>query len=324
MTEQPIIDTPLNAAHVLVEKLQAQAEALDTATFKRELAELKQLIEQASRRGEGANADQLRATLDKTIEDSATFTSVMVHEVRKPMTVIRGYADMLAKPDLIGPLNDNQKQFLETIRNNILSMESLVTDISDLNKLNSGRMRPEAKMTTFGQVIMDVQHQVEPLIAKYGHEVTWDVPHGLPILIVDAKQLAKVLVKLVQNAMQYTPRRDGQPSAGTVSANSDAVLQSDEPVSAQGQIIVKAERLPDNVLHVTVSDHGIGMNPEDVARLGEPFFRADHELVTSQKGYGLGIPVALGMLRLIGSNLEITSTPGVGSRFGFRLVGMGN
>lgn len=302
MSEQSTTDSPLHAAHALVEKLQAQADGLDAAAFKSELGQLKQLIESAVQRGEGADAEQLRTTLDKTIQDTASFTSVMVHEVRKPMTSIRGYADMLAKPDLIGPLNDMQKQFLETIRNNVLSMEALVTDISDLNKLNSGRLRPEAKMTTFGQVIMDAQKQVEPLVAKYDHQVTWDVPQGLPILTVDAKQLAKVIVKLVQNALQYTPHAEGQPP---------------------GQITVKAERLDNNVLHVTVTDHGIGMKAEDVARLGEPFFRADHELVTSQKGYGLGVPVAIGLLRLMGSTLEITSAPDSGSTFGFRLTGMG-
>ncbi len=308
MSEQPTTDSPLNAAHALIEKLQAQADSLDSATLKGELGQLRQLIEAATQRGEGADAEQLRTTLDKTIQDTASFTSVMVHEVRKPMTSIRGYADMLAKPDLIGPLNDMQKQFLETIRTNVLSMEALVTDISDLNKLNSGRLRPEAKMTTFGQVIMDAQKQVEPLIAKYGHQVSWDVPQGLPILTVDAKQMSKVIVKFVQNALQYTPRGDGQPPAET---------------QVPGQITVRAERLDNNVLHVTVTDNGIGMKSEDVARLGEPFFRADHELVTSQKGYGLGVPVALGLLRLMGSTLEVTSAPDAGSTFGFRLIGMG-
>ncbi len=305
MSEQPTTDSPLSAAHALLEKLQAQADSLDAAALKSELAELKKLIEEATLRGEGADAEQLRTTLDKTIQDTASFNSVMVHEVRKPMTSIRGYTDMLAKPDLIGPLNDMQKQFLETIRTNVLSMEALVTDISDLNKLNSGRLHSEAKMTTFGQVIMDAQKQVEPLAAKYGHPVTWDVPQGLPILTVDARQLAKVIAKLVQNALQYTPHSDGQTPA------------------VPGPITVKAERLDENMLHVTITDNGIGMKAEDVARLGEPFFRADHELVTSQKGYGLGIPVALGLLRLMGSALEITSAPDAGSTFGFRLIGMG-
>ena len=222
----------------------------------------------------------------------------MVHEVRKPMTSIRGYADMLAKPDLIGPLNDMQKQFMDIIRNNVLSMEALVTDISDFNKISSGRMKLDSKMTTFGQVIMDVQKQTEALIAKFNHQITWNVPQGLPILVTDAKQLAKVIVKFVQNALQYTP-------PGT------------------GQITVTAAPLEGNLIQVAVIDNGIGMKPEEVARLGEAFYRADHELVTSQKGYGLGIPVAFGLLNIMNSPVTVHSEPGVGTTISFQISGMG-
>jgi two-component system phosphate regulon sensor histidine kinase PhoR len=191
-----------------------------------------------------------------------------------------------------------QKQFMDIIRNNVLSMEALVTDISDLNKINSGRMKLDSKMTTFGQVIMDAQKQTEALTAKLGHQVTWDIPHGLPILVTDAKQLAKIIVKLVQNALQYTP-----PGAG--------------------QITITAVPLEGNLIQVSVTDNGIGMKSEEVARLGEAFFRADHELVTSQKGYGLGIPVAFGLLNMMKSPVTVNSEPGVGTTVSFQISGMG-
>jgi len=302
MTEQPRVDSPLAEAQTLVVQMQAQmqapAESLDVAALKQHLAQLDTLLKNAALRGEGMDAEQLRAELERAVQDTATFSSVMVHEIRKPMTSIRGYSDMLAKPDLIGPLNDMQKQFADTIRNNVMSMESLVTDISDISKLNSGRIKLDSKMTTFGQIVMDVQKQVEPLIAKFEHQVTWDVPQGLPILTLDARQLAKVMVKLTQNALQYTP-------------------------PGSSQIAISAERLDGNVLHITITDNGIGLKPEELARLGELFFRADNELVTSQKGYGLGVPIAMQLLKLMGSELEVQSIPGTGSQFGFRLIGMG-
>jgi len=302
MTEQPRVDSPLAEAQTLVVQMQAQlqapAESLDVAALKQHLAQLDTLLKNAALRGEGMDAEQLRAELERAVQDTATFSSVMVHEIRKPMTSIRGYSDMLAQPDLIGPLNDMQKQFADTIRNNVMSMESLVTDISDISKLNSGRIKLDSKMTTFGQIVMDVQKQVEPLIAKFEHQVTWDVPQGLPILTLDARQLAKVMVKLTQNALQYTP-------------------------PGSSQIAISAERLDGNVLHITITDNGIGLKPEELARLGELFFRADNELVTSQKGYGLGVPIAMQLLKLMGSELEVQSIPGTGSQFGFRLIGMG-
>ncbi len=298
MSDQQIISNPLNEAQALAEQLHAQVGSIDPSDLKAQLAKLSDLLRDAALRGDGADASELRTELDKTVQDTAAFSSMMVHEIRKPMTSIRGYSDMLAKPGMIGPLNEMQAQFIGTIRSNVIRMEGLVSDISDVSKLNSGRMRLDSKMTTFGQVIMEVQKLAEPLVEEYGHQITWDVPQGLPILNADSRQLSKVLFNLVRNAIQYTPK-------GT------------------GQIVVKAERLEENRLHVTVTDNGIGMKPDEIARLGELFYRADHELVTSEKGYGLGVPVAMGFLKLMNSKLEIDSTPDAGSTFGFYLTGMG-
>lgn len=294
---------PLHEAQKLVVELQEQAKTLGAETSEAseaivpKLNRLGALLQQAAAAGEGEDAASLRQTLSDMVAQTASFNSMMVHEIRKPMTSIRGYSDMLAKPGMIGPMNETQQQFIDTIRTNIIRMEGLVSDISDMSKLSSGRMKLDDKMTTFGQVMMEVQKSAEPLIAEFEQNVTWDIPQGLPILNRDNKQLAKVVTNLVKNAIQYTPKG--------------------------GNITVKAERLDGNVLRVTVTDNGIGMTEEEIARLGEAFYRADHELVTSQKGYGLGLPLVKGFLGLMGSELRCTSTPEKGSTFSFDLVGMG-
>jgi signal transduction histidine kinase len=287
----------LREAQRLVADLQQQVTALDPAAVKAELTRLETLLREAAARGEGEDAASLRKQFNAHVDQNASFTSLMVHEIRKPMTSIRGYSDMLAKPGLIGPLNETQQQFVDTIRNNVIRMEGLVSDISDINKLKSGRLRLDNKMTTFGQIILEVQKLAEPLIAEFQQNVTWDIPQGLPILNTDSKQLAKIVFTLVKNAIQYTPKG--------------------------GNIAVKAERRDGNVLYVAVIDNGIGMKPEEIARVGEAFFRADHELVTSQKGYGLGLPVATGFLNLMGSSLSCESELGKGSTFSFTLTGIG-
>jgi signal transduction histidine kinase len=289
--------TPLQEAQHLVAELQAQVGSLDSGTLQSKLEQLNALLQTAIAASEGSEAESLRQELDGHIERTASFNSMMVHEIRKPMTSIRGYADMLAKPGMIGPMNEMQQQFIDVIRNNIIRMEGLVSDISDINKLNSGRMKLDVKMTTFGQVIMEVKKLVEPFITEFEQNMTWDIPQGLPILNTDGKQLAKVVGNLVKNAIQYTPKG--------------------------GNITVKAEKLDPNILKVSVSDTGIGLKEEEMARLGEVFYRADHELVTTQKGYGLGIPIAMGFLRMLDSKLTYSSVYGQGSTFGFELTGMG-
>lgn len=311
MSEQTL--NPLQEAQHLIVELRQKAETLTLAALKERLSALDDLLNKAAapvsaenhtpakvEPSPGDEAAALRNELNSFIDRNASFTSLMVHEIRKPMTTIRGYSDMLAKPGMIGQLNEMQQQFIDTIRASVIRMEGLVSDISDMNKLTSGRLRLDNKMTIFSQVILEVQKTVEPLIGPSGHTVTWEVPQGLPILNADNKQLAKVIISLVKNALQYTPTT---PSGG--------------------QIIIKGERLDGNKLRISVSDTGIGMKPDEIARLGEPFYHADHELVTSQKGYGLGIPVAMGFLKLMDSALTTESEPGKGSTFSFTLVGMG-
>src|SRR5579859_5121752 len=296
MSEQ----TFLQQAQQLVESLQQQAGnpgSLDASDLKSRLSQLNDLLRQAGAGGEGQDGESLRGELSAFKDRTASFNSMMVHEIRKPMTSIRGYADMLAKPGMIGPMNEMQQQFIDIIRTNVIRMEGLVSDISDISKLNSGRIKLDDKMTTFGQIIMEVQKLAEPLIAEFQHTVTWDIPQGLPILNADSKQLSKVLFNLVKNAIQYTPKG--------------------------GAITVHAERREGNVLYVSVTDTGIGMKPQEIERLGEVFYRADNELVTTQKGYGLGIPIVKGFLNLMGSQLSCESTPDKGSTFSFTLVGIG-
>ncbi len=289
MTDQT--SNPLQQAQQLATNLQAQAPTLDAAALQSELARLSKLISQSE------DASSVRQQLDQYIDDVASFTSLMVHEIRKPMTTIRGYSDMLAKPGLIGALNEQQQMFIDTIRTNVIRMEGLVSDISDINKLRSGRMRLDIKMTTFSQIILEVQKLAEPLIAETQQTVTWEIPQGLPVLNTDSKQVAKIVLNLLKNAILYTPKG--------------------------GSITVKAARQDGNTLYVAVTDNGIGMKQEDIARLGEPFFRADDELVTSQRGYGLGIPVAMGFLALLNSKLSVESEVGKGSVFSFLLTGIG-
>ncbi|MCC7205818.1 MAG: HAMP domain-containing histidine kinase [Anaerolineae bacterium] len=294
MSEQPT--SPLQQARLAVQKLR-EAATVDPVALKTELAAIEALLQQAAARGEGENTGELRARLESTVEQFARLNSLMVHEIRKPMTSIRGYSDMLAKPGMVGTLNEMQQNFMDVIRKNVIGMEGLVTNISDLNKIVAGRMRLDPKMTTFGQVLMEAQKTVEPLVAEHHHTMTYDVPQGMPILNVDTAALVKVLGQVLRNAIMYTP--------------------------TGGAVTLKAERLEGNRMRVTVRDTGVGMKAEDIKRLGEPFFRGDHELVTSQKGYGLGIPVAMGFLKMMDSEFKLESVPDQGTVVSFEIVGMG-
>jgi signal transduction histidine kinase len=282
---------PLETARQLVGDLRQQADG----ELKQKLNELDQLLAAAQQRGEGQDAADLRQRIDEMITTNAQFNSVMVHEIRVPMTSIRGYADMLSK-NVVGELNDMQMQFVETIRSNVIRMEHLVTDISDISKLKSGRMRFEPKMDMYKNIAMQVQKANADLTAEHHHTLTFETPDGLPLLNLDSTRLTQALNKLIVNALQYTP--DG------------------------GQITVRADGV-NGKLKVSVIDNGVGMSEDEQTHIGELFWRADNELVRSFKGHGLGLPIAIGFVELLGGEFFFESASGRGSTFGFVVPGMG-
>src|SRR5262245_355837 len=102
---EPNPNGPLQEARQLVAQLREQAGALDPNDLKSRLAKLDALLHNALSRGEGQDAESLRQRINAGADQAASFNSMMVHEIRKPMTSIRGYTDMLAKPGMIGPMN---------------------------------------------------------------------------------------------------------------------------------------------------------------------------------------------------------------------------
>lgn len=217
------------------------------------------------------------------------------HDLRLPLTSIRGYGDMLGNPAM-GELTDMQKQFVGTIRTNTKRMESLLGDVSDMSKLWNGTLKVSPKMEMFKNVAQLVEKAMRPTATELNRTFELDTPQGLPLLNVDTELLVKALNKLVENALRYC-----QPEGGTTR------------LSATGE---------GNKLHIQVQDNGIGITEEELAKLGTPYFRSDNELVLGYKGSGLGIPIAYGIIHLLGGDVQVNSQPGQGTTFTVTLTGM--
>jgi signal transduction histidine kinase len=227
------------------------------------------------------------------LTDQAYFIGHAIHELRTPMTSIRGYADMLAS---MGSLTDMQKQFLDTIRTNSRRMEALMQDVADINKLRHSTLKIAVKMDMFKNIALMTEKAMTPTAEQLGRTLTFDIPQGLPILNTDGEMIAKALNKLVENALRYQTGPGGEVK---VSARADATK-----------------------LVVTIADTGIGMSADDLAQLGTLYFRSENDTVREYKGSGLGIPVAYGIVRLLGGEVSAASEPGKGSTFTVTLPGM--
>jgi len=272
----------------------AEAGTLIPVRLPGQLSAVRDLIAQAQGEVEREAAKSVPATGDneELLKEQAYFVSHAVHELRTPMTSIRGYADML---NSMGPLNDMQKQFVDTIRTNSRRMESLLTDVSDTAKIRGGTLKTSEKMDMFKNIAMMVEKQAQPVAESLGRKLTFDIPQGLPLLNLDGELLAKAIYQLVENALRYS--------------------EDDGEVTVRGAA-------DGNELIITVEDSGIGMTPEERDQLGTVYYRSDNEIVRNYKGSGLGIPVAYGIIRLLGGTVSVESEAGKGTTFKIALTGL--
>lgn len=253
------------------------------------------LLAQAAEPEAQAAPEEPSGDLETYRRTLAEFLRHAFHDLRLPLTSIRGYSDMLSNPAM-GQLTPMQQQFVDVIKANSRRLESLLVDVSDMSKIRGGVLNIAPKMDMFKNIAMVVEKQMRPLADELKRTLTLEIPSGLPILNIDGDMLAKALNKLVENALRYN-----QPEGG---------------------IVVLRAAAENGSLLIFVEDNGIGMSPEQLARLGEPYFRSDDERVLAFKGSGLGTPVAFGIIALLGGTISVQSQPEQGTTITVILPGI--
>ncbi|RMF26041.1 MAG: PAS domain S-box protein, partial [Chloroflexi bacterium] len=219
------------------------------------------------------------------------FVSTVSHELRTPMTAIKGYTDLLYA-GAVGPINAEQKRFLQIIKSNTDRLTALINDLLDISRVETGRVRFEPKPVQVGEVIADVVNALAGQAEVKHQTLTYEVMGGLPEIMGDRDRLNQVLTNLVSNAIRYTPEG--------------------------GTIEVRAY-LVEGAVRVDVRDTGIGIAPEDLGRIFERFYRADHPMVQETSGTGLGLPIVKMFVEMHGGRVWVESELGKGSTFTFIL-----
>ncbi|MCA9886792.1 MAG: HAMP domain-containing histidine kinase [Anaerolineae bacterium] len=242
---------------------------------------------------EAARKASVPGDMGAYMEEEAYFVGHAVHELRTPMTSIRGYTDMLGS---MGELNDMQKQFLGVVKTNVKRMEGLLADVSYMNKIRKDTLKIDEKMDLFKNIALRVEKAMLPVAEELNRKLVFEIPDGLPLLTTDGDMLALAINKLVENGLRYS---DDETDTVTVKG------------AAEG-----------NTLVITVEDSGIGMAEEELAHLGEIYFRAENDHVRQFKGSGLGIPIVYGLIEKLGGSIAVESTEGKGTKFTIKLAGM--
>jgi signal transduction histidine kinase len=252
-------------------------------------AEREALERLADHAAAAAENTRLFQRLRRANDAKSQFVSIVSHELKIPMTSIRGYADLL-RQGTIGPVNEKQLEFLGTIMGNVDRMTALVSDLSDISRIETGRLRIEPAAVPAVKTIRESIAQMQPQFDARKQSVETDIPEDLPPLHTDPQRLMQILGNLLSNANKYTP--DG------------------------GRIEIRAAR-DGGMVRVTVRDHGIGMTEEEQSRLFTQFFRGESAAVRDQPGWGLGLHVTKRMVEVLGGAIGVESAPGKGSTFWF-------
>lgn len=222
------------------------------------------------------------------------FVSLVSHELKLPMTSIKGYSDLMLS-GAAGPLTENQTGFLSTIRNNVNRMATLVSDLADISRIESGHLRLEPREVMVEDVVEEILTLTQTQVTQKKQTVQVQIAQDLPKAWCDRNRLAQVLTNLISNANKYT-EPEGQIEV-------EVALAAGEP----------------GMIQVKVRDNGLGMTPEDQAKLFSKFFRSSDNKVREAPGTGLGLSITKNLVEMQGGKIWFESEFRKGTAFYFTI-----
>lgn len=250
-------------------------------TLIRKLTDAMQKLSAATARSEDAN------------KAKSQFLANMSHELRTPLNGIMGMAELL----LGTRLDNEQKDFANTIYESTRTMVSLVNDVLDISRIEAGKVVAEKIDFDLHELLKNTSTMLVPHAKAKGIRLSTIIPPSVPFLLRgDSIHLRQVVMNLLSNAVKFTEDGEVRLRVKRVSENVDSVL-----------------------LRIDVTDTGIGMTEEQRNKIFGRFTQADGSITRKYGGTGLGTTIAKQLVELMGGEINVTSEIGVGSTFSFTL-----
>ncbi len=244
-----------------------------------------------------AEARQQKAAADAANESKSQFLANMSHEIRTPLTSIIGFGEELLDPTITA---EEHATAVEMVVRNGRHLLELINDILDLSKIEAGKLSVERVPIALLSIVNDVAAAMKLRATQKGLDLKISFATAVPkTLVTDPTRLKQVLINLVGNAIKFT-------ESGSVEIRLSLARSSTGGLEPR--------------LRCDVIDTGIGITPEQIAKLFKPFTQADESTTRKYGGTGLGLVISRRLADLLDGNLTVESSPGVGSTFSFTVA----
>ncbi len=307
---QATVDAPsLNALSIV---LANTAYALESATLYTMLRDnmnnLEQKVDERTR--ELQSARQQAETANKT---KSAFLANMSHELRTPLNATIGFTDVVLSKNF-GPLNEEQEEYLGYVLQSSKHLLELINDILDLSKVEADKMELDQSDVAIRNLLSNSLIMVKELAHRRGVQLRDKFAENLPVTVrVDERKLKQIIYNLLSNSIKFTPAGGSVTIAACISST-----PSEFPPETLDKF-VKMGQSTRQYLMITVFDTGLGLKPDDLKRIFNPFEQADNSETRDFEGTGLGLALTRKLLELHGGDIWAESD-GLGKGSAFHVV----